>query len=214
MARVGAPRRDLPSAFGRWGTDGPARRSRRWAREGVFERPFRVSSGAPGFGCALIGGTIVRAHRHGTGAKGGPATGPSGARGRGGSAAEIVALVDAPGNPARFPLLPGRRHDRLGAAGPLLDGIVAVGALVADQGFGNDRRRREPDARGALAVTPPGADRARRIGCGLAMHRRRHLVGNFFGDPKRFRRIATRYGETDRSFAAVINIAGIVLAVK
>ena len=125
---------------------------------------------------------------------------------------KIVALVDALGNLARFLLLPGQRHDSLGA-GPLLDGI-AIEALIADKGFDNDWLRQELDARGALAVIPPKADRARRIGCDLAMYRWRHLVENFFCDLKQFRRIATRYDKTDQSFAAMINLAGIVMAVK
>ena len=79
MARVGAPWRDLPSAFGHWNT--AFRRFRRWARKGVFERLFQVLSGEPDFEYALIDGTIVRVHQHGTGAKGGLTTRPSGARG-------------------------------------------------------------------------------------------------------------------------------------
>jgi hypothetical protein len=36
----------------------------------------------------------------------------------------------------------------------------------------------------------------------------RHLVENFFCSIKAFRRIATRYEKTDRSFAAIINLVG------
>lgn len=79
MARVGAPWRDLPSAFGRWNT--AFRRFRRWARKGVLARLFQVLSGDPDFEHALIDGTIVRVHQHGTGAKGGLTIRPSGARG-------------------------------------------------------------------------------------------------------------------------------------
>jgi hypothetical protein len=40
--------------------------------------------------------------------------------------------VDALGNLAHFLLLPGQRHDSVGAE-PLLDG-VEIGALIADKG--------------------------------------------------------------------------------
>lgn len=125
---------------------------------------------------------------------------------------KIVALVDALGNLARFVLLPGQRHDSLGAA-PLLDGAV-VGALIADKGFDNDWLRAELDARGALAVIPPKADRTRRIACDFAMYRWRHLVENFFCDLKQFRRIATRYDKTDQSFSAMISLAATAIALK
>jgi transposase len=77
VARVGGPWRDLPQAFGNWNS--VFQRFRRWALKGVFERLFNVLSGDPDFEYALIDGTIVRVHQHGTGAKGGLKIRPSGA---------------------------------------------------------------------------------------------------------------------------------------
>src|SRR5450432_4718110 len=57
-------------------------------------------------------------------------------RSRGGLTTKIMALVDALGNLIRFVLLPGQRHDSVGAASLLKD--VAVGALIADKAFDND----------------------------------------------------------------------------
>ena len=79
MARAGAPWRDLPDMFGNWNS--AFRRFRRWATKGIFERLFQVLSGDPDFDYALIDGTIIRVHQHGTGAKGGLNIRPSGARG-------------------------------------------------------------------------------------------------------------------------------------
>ncbi len=69
MVRTGAPWRDLPERFGSWNT--VFRRFRRWAQAGVVERLFQSLSGDPDFEYALIDGTIIRVHQHGTGAKGG-----------------------------------------------------------------------------------------------------------------------------------------------
>ena len=69
MVRVGAPWRDLPSAFGIWNS--VFRRFRRWAEKGVFEQVFAALSDDPDFEYAMVDGTIVRVHQHGTGAKGG-----------------------------------------------------------------------------------------------------------------------------------------------
>ena len=123
-----------------------------------------------------------------------------------------MALVDALGNLARFVLLPGQRHDSLGVA-PLITGIDFQ-ALLGDKAFDIDWIRAELDQRGATAVIPPKADRARFIACDFAMYKWRHLVENFFCDLKEFRRIATRYDKTDTSFAAMIHLAATYLAVK
>jgi transposase len=69
IVRTGAPWRDLPPCFGNWFS--VWKRFRRWALKGVFENIFRALSGEPDFEYALIDGTIVKVHRHGTGAKGG-----------------------------------------------------------------------------------------------------------------------------------------------
>ena len=123
-----------------------------------------------------------------------------------------MALVDALGNLARFVLLPGQRHDSIGVA-PLIAG-VEFDALLADKAFDIDWIRTELNDRGAMAVIPPKADRARRIPCDFAMYRWRHLVENFFCKIKEFRRIATRYDKTDKSFQAMIYLAGSALALR
>ena len=69
IARTGAPWRDLPAQFGRWNS--VFRRFRRWASKGVFETVFKDLSLDPDFEYAIIDGTIIRVHQHGTGAKGG-----------------------------------------------------------------------------------------------------------------------------------------------
>ena len=133
-------------------------------------------------------------------------------RSRGGLTTKIVALVDALGNLVRFVLLPGQRHDSVGAA-PLLEGI-AIEALIADKGFDMDWLRTELDERGATAVIPPKANRSRPITCDFAMYRWRHLVENFFCDLKQFRRVATRYDKTDQGFSTMIHLAAAFMALK
>lgn len=69
IARTGSPWRDLPEYFGKWFS--VWKRFRRWALKGVFEKIFIALSGDPDFEYAMIDGTIIKVHRHGTGAKGG-----------------------------------------------------------------------------------------------------------------------------------------------
>jgi len=75
IARTGSPWRDLHERFGRWNS--VFRRFRRWAQKGVFESLFKGLSDDPDFEYAIIDGTIVRVHQHGTGARGGLKIRPS-----------------------------------------------------------------------------------------------------------------------------------------
>ena len=81
IVRTGGPWCDLPRCFGNWFS--VWKRFRRWALKGVFERVFKELSGEPDFEYALIDGTIVKVHRHGTGAKGGLTIRPSATRAAG-----------------------------------------------------------------------------------------------------------------------------------
>ena len=209
IVRVGAPWRDLPASFGNWNS--AFQRFRRWAKGGVFDRIFQVLSEDADFEYVIIDGTIVRVHQHGAGARGGTQAQAIG-RSRGGLTTRIVALVDGLGNLVRFVLLPGQRHDSVGVA-PLLKDLDFA-ALLADKAFDSDAIRADLNERGALAVIPPKADRAAAIPCDFEMYKWRHLVENFFCKIKEFRRIATRYDKTDTSFAAIIHLAGIVLATR
>jgi transposase len=78
IVRTGAPWRDLPASFGNWFS--VWKRFRRWALKGVFEKLFEALSDEPDFEYALIDGTIVKVHRHATGAKGGLSIRPSAVR--------------------------------------------------------------------------------------------------------------------------------------
>jgi len=78
IARTGSPWRDLHAQFGKGNS--VFKRFRRWAVKGVFETIFQSLSGDPDFEYALIDGTIVRVHQHGTGARGGLKLRPSAAR--------------------------------------------------------------------------------------------------------------------------------------
>jgi len=78
IARAGAPWRDLPPAFGNWNS--VFQRFRRWAKKGVWQRIFNALVENPDFEYLIIDSTIVRAHQHSAGAKGGAKMRRSGVR--------------------------------------------------------------------------------------------------------------------------------------
>ena len=69
IVRTGSPWRDLPDGFGEWNS--VFRRFCRWSQKGVWQRIFEAMSDDPDFEYLIIDSTIVRAHQHSSGAKGG-----------------------------------------------------------------------------------------------------------------------------------------------
>ncbi len=78
IARTGSPWRDLPAEFGKWNS--VWKRFSRWAKKGVWESLFKALADDPDFEYLIIDSTIVRAHQHAAGAKGGLKIRPSDAR--------------------------------------------------------------------------------------------------------------------------------------
>lgn len=69
IARSGSHWRELPEVFGNWNS--VFTRYNRWAKGGVWEQVFLALSGDPDFEYVFMDSTVVRAHQHSAGAKGG-----------------------------------------------------------------------------------------------------------------------------------------------
>jgi len=67
--RTGIPWRDLPTRFGNW--NNVARRHRRWSQKGIWQKVFEQLAGDADNEYGQLDSTIVRAHQHASGAKGG-----------------------------------------------------------------------------------------------------------------------------------------------
>lgn len=68
IARTGAPWRDLPVRFGPWNS--VWRRFDRWSKKGVWER-IMTELEDPDFDKLILDSTVIRAHQHAAGKKGG-----------------------------------------------------------------------------------------------------------------------------------------------
>ena len=80
IARTGAPWRDLPDHFGNWNS--VYQQFRRWSVSGLWDTMLEAlnATGAAQSSVQMIDSTIVRAHQHAAGAKGGLRLKISGAR--------------------------------------------------------------------------------------------------------------------------------------
>ena len=78
IARTGSPWRDLPAVFGKWNS--VFVRFNRWSEGGVWHGIFAALADDPDFEYLILDSTIVRAHQHAAGAKGGLKIRPLAAR--------------------------------------------------------------------------------------------------------------------------------------
>lgn len=69
ILRTGAPWRDLPPEYGKWGT--VHQRFIRWRDNGTWERLLETMIDQPDFEWLMIDATHCKVHPHATGAKGG-----------------------------------------------------------------------------------------------------------------------------------------------
>ena len=122
---------------------------------------------------------------------------------------KILALTDALGNLVRFVLLPGHRYDTIGVP-PLIDGL-AFGGLIADMAFDSNTIIAELNQRGAKVVIAQHPRRIQPPPIDAGLYKWRHLIENFFGKLKEFKRIAMRADKTDTSFKAAIYLAAAAI---
>lgn len=92
----------------------------------------------------------------------------------------------------------------------LIEGIE-FGALLADKAFDANWLIEELQTRGAQVVISQMPARREPLQIDEHMYRWRHLIENFFGRLKEFKRIAMRSDKTDSSFTAAIYLASAVI---
>ena len=122
---------------------------------------------------------------------------------------KILALTDALGNLVRFELLPGQRYDTIGVEPLIRD--IGFGALLADKAFDANWIVEEMNARGTQIVISQRPRRLNPLAIDLEMYKWRHLIENYFGKLKEFKRIAMRSDKTDISFSAMINLTAAII---
>ena len=203
IARTGSPWRDLPERLGKWNV--VYQRYAYWCKKGYFERLCQGVQ-QPDMEEVMVDSTCCRAHQSSAGARktnGSQAIGIT----RGGRNTKIHAVCDALGNPLRFVLTAGQRHDSKPVP-ELLDGLAAK-ALLADKAYDSDKIVQAAQNQGMEVIMACRVNRKKNPRV-LDEHRykARHLVENLFQRMKVFRRVATRYDKLDVTFLGFVHIAG------
>jgi transposase len=93
---------------------------------------------------------------------------------------------------------------------PLIDAVEFAG-LIGDKAFDANWIIDELNERGAKIVISQRPNRRAPLAIDQEVYKWRHLIENFFGKLKEFKRIAMRSDKTDQSFTAMIHLAATVI---
>ena len=207
MARSGCQWRLLPSTYGSWRA--VHMRFKNWSDKEIWSDLFAQVKVDPDMEVTMIDATIVRAHGCSAGYKKDSqdqeALGPT----KGGFTTKIHALVDALGNPLKFILTPGQRHD-ITQADSLVQDLENT-MLPADKGYDSNALVERLEGQKSIAVIPSKRNRKCPRDYDQHVYKERHLIECFFGKIKHFRRVFSRFDKTASVFMSFLQFVGVFI---
>ncbi len=130
-------------------------------------------------------------------------------RSRGGFSTKIHVSVDALGNPLRFLVTAGQRHD-ITQAKAMIAGY-ACEYVIADKSYDSNDFIQSIVASGALPVIPPRANRKESREYDEYLYRERHLVECFINKIKHYRRIFSRFDKLAKRYLGFLSFVGALI---
>lgn len=210
MARGGSQWRLLPSYYGC--CHAIHQRFRRWSKKGLWQRLFEHCQDNPDLEAVMIDATIIRANACAAGYGKDTQAQEALGRSRGGFTTKIHALVDALGNPLRFILTPGQRHDITQAEALTQDMTHAL--VIADKAYDSHAFIEALESKQCIPVIPPRSNRKTPRDYDQYVYKERHLIECFFGKIKHYRRLCSRFDKTADSFLAFLHFVGALIWLK
>ena len=130
-------------------------------------------------------------------------------RSRGGFSTKIHVNVVALGNPLRFLLTGGQRHD-ITQAEDLIAGYEFE-RVIADRAYDSDDLLRRIAEQEAEAVFPPRKNRKEQRDYDKHLYKERHLVECFFNKIKHYRRLFSRFEKLDKRYLVFLSFVGALI---
>jgi transposase len=207
MARSGCQWRLLPSIYGAWRA--VHMRFKSWSDKGIWADLFEQVKVDPDMEATMIDATIVRAHACSAGYKKDSQDQEALGRSKGGFTTKVHALVDALGNPLKFILTPGQRHD-ITQADSLVQELENT-MLLADKGYDSNALVEQLEGQKCIAVIPPKKNRKYKRDYDEHVYKERNLIECFFGKIKHFRRVFSRFDKTATAFMSFLQFVGALI---
>ena len=130
-------------------------------------------------------------------------------RSRGGFSTKIHLSVDGLGNPLRFILTGGQRHDRTQAEALIAD--WGCDHVIADTAYDADDFLHTIRTTGAVPVIRPHINRVRQRSYDNHLYRERHLVECFISKIKQYRRVFSRFEKLARNYLGFLHFVGALI---
>ena len=130
-------------------------------------------------------------------------------RSRGGFSTKIHLSVDGLGNPLRFELTAGQRHDITQAQALIAD--FEAEHVIADKGYDSVEFLQSVLSIGATAVIPPRSNRKTPQAYDKYLYRERHLVECFINKIKHYRHIFSRFDKLSSRFLGFLSFVGALI---
>lgn len=117
--------------------------------------------------------------------------------------------MDALGNPLRFLLTGGQRHDCTQAEALIAD--YEFERLLADKSYDSDDLIQKLLLLGVEVVIPPRANRTTPRDYDKHLYKERHLVECFINKIKHYRRIFTRFEKYAKRYLGFLSLAATLI---
>jgi transposase len=117
--------------------------------------------------------------------------------------------VDALGNPLRFILTGGERHESPHA--PALIAGYSMEVLIGDKGYDSADFIKALLAAGVEAVIPPRVNRTEQREYDKHLYRERHLVECFINKVKHYRRVFSRFEKLSKNYLGFLSFVSALV---
>jgi transposase len=117
--------------------------------------------------------------------------------------------VDALGNPLRYLLTAGQRHDITQAEALIAD--FDFERVIADCSYDSEEFIKTIVGKGAEAIIPPRKNRKQSREYDKLLYKERHLVECYFNKIKHFRRIFSRFEKLDKSYLGFLSFVAVLV---
>ena len=207
VMRTGIQWNELPAVYGRYRS--VHKRFDAWSAKGIWNQLFECFAAEHDGEWVMIDSTIARAHPCASGYEKDSSDAQALGRSKGGYTCKIHALVDALGNPLRFCLTGGQRHD-ITQAEALIEGIKNA-AVLGDKGYDAQDFIATIEKQNCVPVIPPRSNRKQPREYDEELYKERNLIERFFRKLKNYRRIFSRFDKKAVNYLSFIAFASTLL---